>query len=82
MLVPALDVLLTKVEVLAEGAKLEPTLVEVCAPCEQGHPFGDEVDRFVSVSVPTSLQSSIAAEELQVLLCPTLIMSDEDQSNL
>ena len=64
MLVPALDVLLTKVEVLAEGAKLEPTLVEVGAPCEQGHPFGDEEDGFVSVSVLTSLQSSIAAEEL------------------
>ena len=26
--------------------------------------------------------SSIAAAELSVLLCPTLIMSDEDQSNL
>lgn len=28
------------------------------------------------------IDSSIAAAELSVLLCPTLIMSDEDQSNL
>ena len=53
-------------------------------PFDDGMVPKDEEGGFSSsilVLAPLS-ESSIAAAELSVLLCPTLIMSDEDQSNL
>ena len=87
--VPGLDVLLTQVDVLAEVGNSPLLIVGVrvylylVVPFNVGKPpTTDELEEggFICSTLP--LESSIAAAELSVLLCPTLIMSDEDQSNL